>query len=260
MRRDLTKALKSLGEQRARLAHDGSAVLRSPANAETRLEARVVTHMISEGLAERVRSEIVRTDAGRAFLRRALTSMPEDAFAEQHRECVMQGFQEDGARFEVATNVGENPLAWLATRKDRSGAPMITGEQHAAGKRLAGDYERAGRRERTTQSWDVSGVRGAARRDRLASSESAHDARRRVETALSAVGPGLADVLFAVCCDEIGLEAVEKRRGWPARSAKVVLKLALDRLITHYGIGTMARGGAWTPTLHWGTDDYCPTA
>ena len=62
-------------------------------------------------------------------------------------------------------------------------------------------------------------------------------ARERVAKAVEALGPGLSDVALRVCCFLEGLEATEKRMGWAARSGKVVLKLALQRLVAHYGLG-----------------------
>jgi hypothetical protein len=34
----------------------------------------------------------------------------------------------------------------------------------------------------------------------------------------------------ALCLNEVGLEAYERAEGWPARSAKIALKLALSQL------------------------------
>ena len=66
-------------------------------------------------------------------------------------------------------------------------------------------------------------------------------ARDRVASALSGLGPGLSDVALRVCCFLEGLEACERRMGWSARSGKVVLKIALQRLAEHYGL-TACRG------------------
>ncbi|GAA6160881.1 hypothetical protein NBRC116589_30550 [Ruegeria sp. HU-ET01832] len=60
------------------------------------------------------------------------------------------------------------------------------------------------------------------------------DARDRVERALSDLGPGLSDVALRCCCYLEGLELAEKRMGWSARSGKIVLQIALQRLKRHY--------------------------
>jgi hypothetical protein len=55
-----------------------------------------------------------------------------------------------------------------------------------------------------------------------------------VAAALRDLGPGLGDTALRVCCYLEGLEATEKRMGWSARSGKIVLRIALQRLARHY--------------------------
>jgi hypothetical protein len=55
------------------------------------------------------------------------------------------------------------------------------------------------------------------------------------------------------------METVEIERGWPARSAKVVLKAALGVLSRHYDPGLSGRGNSRPRTLHWGADDFRPS-
>ncbi|TDK44963.1 DUF6456 domain-containing protein, partial [Antarcticimicrobium luteum] len=59
-------------------------------------------------------------------------------------------------------------------------------------------------------------------------------ARDRVARALADLGPGLSDVALRCCCYMEGLEQAEKRLGWSARSGKIVLRIALQRLRAHY--------------------------
>ncbi len=59
-------------------------------------------------------------------------------------------------------------------------------------------------------------------------------AKRRFDAACEAVGRGLVDVLWRAVCHGEGLSEVERGLGWPSRSAKLVLTIALDRLADHY--------------------------
>ena len=99
----------------------------------------------------------------------------------------------------VTVNRRESPLAWLAARG------LVTRRQSEAGERLRADYERA----------------------QLA-------AKRRFDAAVAAVGRGLVDVLWRTVCAGEALPDSERALGWPARSGRLVLTLALDRLADHY--------------------------
>ncbi|WP_348636241.1 DUF6456 domain-containing protein [Sphingomonas sp. LaA6.9] len=56
-------------------------------------------------------------------------------------------------------------------------------------------------------------------------------AKQRSDAAIVAVGPGLSDVLWRVACAN-----AEKALGWPMRTGKLILSLALDRLADDYGL------------------------
>jgi hypothetical protein len=94
----------------------------------------------------------------------------------------------------------------------------------------------------------VSGSRGAGA-DSI--SDIAMAARQRLNKALGAVGPGLADLLFDVCCHLQSLEAAENSRGWARRSARVVLVLGLDRLASHYGFNVVRKRA---PIIAWSAE------
>lgn len=156
----------------------------------------------------------------------------------------------DGAEHVVQVDLAESPLAWLAQRRGRDGGALIDAAQLVAGERLRSDFTRAGLTPRMTTNWDPAGGAGPGQGG-LAFSEQILAAKGRLDRAVKAVGPELSGVLLDVCCFLKGLEAVEQERGWPARTAKVVLGLGLSRLARHYGLAAAATGRAHGPVRSW---------
>lgn len=129
----------------------------------------------------------------------------------------------------------ESPVAVLARRRDRGGQPFLDARQVAAAERLREDFEIAQMEPRTTQDWQraLTGAAGRAGGGQIPGATPAA-ARTRVSAALQVLGPGLGDMALRCCCWQEGLEAAERQLGWSARSGKIVLRIALERLWRHY--------------------------
>ncbi len=174
---------------------------------------------------------------------------------------------ESGSLREVLVNLKENPLMWLARRKDASGRPYLEAHHVAAGERLRQDYETACMQPQITASWNpalVAADRGRLKsgpRDPFPFAERVMAARQRVHGALESIGAELADVAVAVCCLDHGIEAAERALKWPRRSARLVLRIALERLADHYGLRPARAQHArrWQKALHWHAEDGHPT-
>ena len=186
------------------------------------------------------------TPTGRTALKRMIAedrqSKDEDAantpFQEQHMEFgerVVKMYDGSG-RQNVRYNFAESPLTLLARKKDKSGAMYLSPELLEAGERLREDFEQAQLGPRVAQNWDRFLTNTGGGWNGGTEFSGSTNARDRVSGALKALGPGLADVALRVCCFLEGMEKAEKRLGWSARSGKVVLKIALQRLADHYGI------------------------
>jgi DNA-binding MarR family transcriptional regulator len=190
------------------------------------------------------------TEAGRAALKRLLGSelrakveargMAEapSPFLTQHQIVGERVVTDERGQETLRVNLAESPLGVLARKRDKGGQPFLSMDLVVAGERLREDFERAQLGPRLGQDWDgflTSGVKGGFRPGGGGGGSDA--ARARVSEALRALGPGLGDVVLRVCCFLEGLEAAEKRMGWSARSGKIVLRIALQRLKAHYEEG-----------------------
>jgi hypothetical protein len=145
----------------------------------------------------------------------------------------------DGQAQEVALDERESPLLWLHRRPGKDGVPQISAAEFAAGERFRADLTLAQMLPRVTVNWDagLAGGTHAPTRGPAEASDSSLAARQRVRLACKRLGPELSGLAIDVCGFLKGLDQVERERKWPARSAKVVLRLALAALVEHYGRG-----------------------
>jgi hypothetical protein len=180
-----------------------------------------------------------------------------DGFRGRHLALAQRQIAAEHGRATVTVNEAESPLAWLARRRGRDGHALIAAHQLQAGERLRAEFTRANLMPRTTSNWasPVAADRGGGGERAGSFTETMIAARQRVQIALDAAGPEFAGLLLDVCCFLKGLEEIERERTWPARSAKVVLQLALDRLARHYGYAGEARGRAQGKVRTWLADD-----
>ncbi len=197
-------------------------------------------------LIQEVEKNYVITKQGLNFLKRLKTSHD---MSYQYQHMVVEKEKIDS--LDVLVNQTESPLKHLYMRKGKNGAKIISKTQFLAGERLRQDFEKA-------QMISLSSVRltpkvdqSFAEKDRFYGQEKTVIARKRLNDALVDVGKEMDTLLLDVCCYLKGLETVEKERSWPARSAKVVLGLALNRLANYYGFHNEARGKTQAKTSSW---------
>ena len=129
----------------------------------------------------------------------------------------------------VTVNLSESPLTWLHARGH------LTERQFLAGERLRADWEVAQLIPGLTMRWDPVRVQGGGGGG-LGSGERQMAARSRFDGAVAQAGAGLSDILWRVVCACEGLPDAERALAWPARSGKLVLSLALDRVADYYRV------------------------
>ena len=178
-----------------------------------------------------------------------------DPFRLQHMHVNEATIQTEHGRAHVVLNESESPLAWLARRRGRDGRALIEPHQLLAGERLRADFTRAHMMPRTTSNWESPVANGGKGSSTGHFTDTMIAARQRVQQALERVGPEFAGLLLDVCCFLKRLEDIERERAWPARSAKVVLQLALDRLARHYSYAAQARGSQRGKVRTWLAED-----
>ncbi|MEX1181474.1 MAG: DUF6456 domain-containing protein [Cucumibacter sp.] len=226
----------------------------SAAGGQFRVEADGRTASIDRARARELAAQgliSIGTDAIRPtpealnWLRRQLTG--DDPFAAQHRV----------ARRTIAgtlVNEAESPLRRLATRNGRSGEPFLRPHHVEAGERVRILVERAGLLPRTTLNYSGDQTVG---RPRQVGEEAADltgmaiDARTRLAELHAHMAAECLGVVIDICGFLKGLQQVEVERGWPPRSAKLVLRIGLDEVAGLFGLHPVARGRETAPLRQW---------
>lgn len=207
-----------------------------------RLSRDSVRQLCSDGAVKADGEGYRITPAGRSRVLRWTDDATPD-YAGQHRPVAQCEIPDETSSRDDATRrvtVAECPLLWLSRRGGAKGAAFLAHREFAAGEMLRQAYERSTLTQRVTMNWSMSTPidgGGWGQGSGLSVNEAQVGATDRVMGALAAVGPGLDGVLRAVCCEARGLEEVERQFGWPQRSGKVVLKIALARLADHFRLG-----------------------
>ena len=235
------RVLRRMAEPRACLAvaegmetavivreNDDGAALRTGTADRALAEALALREWIATGTPGRA-ARLARyriTASGRSALKEML--------ARQEGARTAASLRDPRADAPTRTVTAESPLAMLARRRDRDGSPFLTPAAVRAGERLREDFEIAAMGPVPAGGWQaLLGTTPEGDPD----ARGCDGARARLWLALADLGPGLGDVALRVCCQLEGLETLEKRMGWAARSGKIVLRIALDRLARHMEAG-----------------------
>ncbi len=208
-------------------------------------EALVLKEFISGTVSGRLARYTI-TAAGRAEVRRLLAEtesrraaargMAEDTDVIDAGEVFLGADTERRSRRRSAG--AESPLSVLARRKRGSGGAWLSPDLVAAGLRFRESWELANMGGQMTRDWDrlVAGrlSSGGGRSGGGGASTRRLEAEEGLAAAIRALGPDMAETVILAVCQEQGMEDIETRLDYPARSGKIVLRIALNTLSRHY--------------------------
>lgn len=130
-------------------------------------------------------------------------------FSEQHKEWGERSVRdEDGATRKKRVNLRESPLTTLVCKKGKDGRAFLSIDLIKAGDHLREDFELSQMGPRVGQNWEqflTGGQRGS-----FGSTEGGSGpAQKRLQEALTALGPGLGCIAMRCCRFLEGLEHAE---------------------------------------------------
>ena len=169
------------------------------------------------------------------------TMLDEDSFQAQHR---LEDFDGEGRK----TNLAESPLSRLVTGE----RAFLEPHHIEAAERVRSLVERAQLRPRTTMNYSGAAAGDRAQRNTAETvTDMAVDARRTLDAIHRALPAECAGVVMDVCGWLKGLQQIERERSWPRRSAKLVLRIGLEQVAQHFGLGPHAMGRQRVPQRGW---------
>jgi hypothetical protein len=237
------------------LIRTGSAVrtsdgdyLAATEEARAGLSETEIRKLAAQGLVRLRGGTCLPTSESDAWLRRRLAG--QDGFASQHR--VLASGPEGSLR-----DLSADVLTRLARA---TGSGFLQPHHLAAGRRVCQWGMRAQLRQRVTMSYDPAQIGGRRRNAAGADiADMAIEARQSLARLFRDLPRDCAEIIIDVCVFEKGLQTIESERGWPRRSAKLVLRIGLERLAERLGLAPAAVGHASGRINAWLDEGFQPT-
>ena len=145
-------------------------------------------------------------------------------------------------------NLSESPLAKLVVGE----RAFLEPHHIEAAERIRVLVDRAQLLPKTTMNYSGTTASGKRAGYRAADiPDMAIDARRMLDDIHRKLPAECAGVVIDVCGWLKGLQEVERDRQWPRRSAKLVLRIGLEQLAQHFGLGPYAVGRTRVSPRSW---------
>ncbi len=215
-----------------------------------------ISQLASLGIIEFTPNKISINSLSKKWLLRKMANngaSKEEQFSEQHRNIK---FNNDG----VKINLNESPISRLTIV--RAGKkPYLEPHHVEAARRFSNLMERSHLRSRITMSYNDAQLAStkSSSNVKLDISDMAIDARKTMESLLADIPKDWASIIIDVCGFEKGLQTVESERGWPRRSAKLVLRIGLEQLAFNLGLCQKAIGSNRNNINSWIEQGSLPT-
>lgn len=158
-------------------------------------------------------------------------------------------------------NVTPSESNQVLTRLARGADPYLSDHHIEAAGRVARWFERACLRQKVTMVYEPvqTGGKNTGPRDRNALGDMAIDARKALNRIYEVLPRECAETVIDVCGFEKSLQKVEQERQWPRRSAKLVLRIGLEKLAADLGLAPAATGIARKGLSSWIGEGARPT-